>query len=159
MHPHLSHSLHLCLSSQHPCLVRHRRSLHAVSSSMHIQYLIPPLPSSLSPKKTNSQINRANHSSCVLFFSLFFSFDRYTNEGDITGPFLVETGIASVRMQEIEEMYNEGPCVRVPSLQRAWEESTAYLETLDSAAKRDLINYRRRLRGALYQQDIYRYEY
>ena len=56
-----------------------------------------------------------------------------------------QVGIANLHMAEIEEKFNDGPCVRVPTLKRAWEEASSYLETLDDVMRRDLMNYRRRL--------------
>ncbi len=38
---------------------------------------------------------------------------RQTNEGHVTGPFLVEAGIATKLLPELDAKFNDGPCVEV----------------------------------------------
>jgi hypothetical protein len=66
-------------------------------------------------------------------------------EGAPSGPFLVDSGIASARLAEVESRFGDPPCVHVPALVPAWEQAAAWLKTLDPTTRRDLIGYRRRL--------------
>ncbi len=69
---------------------------------------------------------------------------RYTNEGHVTGPFLLDTGIADLHMPELEKKFNDGPCMRVPTLKHAWKAADAWINSLEPQVKRELLGFRRR---------------
>jgi hypothetical protein len=79
---------------------------------------------------------------------------RYTNEGETSGQFLIDSGIATARLADVEGRFNEWPCVHVPTLVPAWEASAAWLKTLDHKSRIDIVgSRRRRLLGAERPED------
>jgi len=64
---------------------------------------------------------------------------RYTNDGVKTGLFLLDSGIATEQMHEVEKKFNNEPCVHVPTLGKAWEQSKQYLESLTEKTRIDII--------------------
>jgi hypothetical protein len=65
---------------------------------------------------------------------------RYTNEGDMTAPFLIKAGIAvPITLGGVEKAWRTEPCIRVPKLKKAYELASKFLKTLSEREQRELV--------------------
>ena len=68
---------------------------------------------------------------------------RYTNEGDITGPFLVHSGLATAQPGVDDKYKTASPCIFTPSLNSSWNASRLWLNSKSSGFKNELLKSRR----------------
>jgi len=73
---------------------------------------------------------------------------RYSNEGTTTGKFLVKAGMGIARPDVDAMPVGDAPCVELPSLKSAFNNSVAFLATLDPSVRQGLLQKRRRMRRA-----------